>query len=167
MYEGPTGRSKWFNEVKPSLNEKNAALTLPYLIDGDKVISESEAICIYICYKANKPELLGRNIDEKVTLATAYGVYKDFHPHYIRLVYGNYNENHTFENHLNTVVNDFQGYLKKLNGILGNKQFICGELTWVDFAFGDFFQTLHLLKPEIFNEFPNLKAYQERVWGIP
>jgi glutathione S-transferase len=53
-YDGATGRAKWFNEVKPSLIDKNSALTLPYLIDGDKVISESEAICIYICYKAKK-----------------------------------------------------------------------------------------------------------------
>jgi len=60
-YEGFEGRAKWFNEIKPVLVEKNPAITLPYLIDGDKVITESDAILIYICYKANKPELLGRN----------------------------------------------------------------------------------------------------------
>jgi len=38
-YEGPEGRAKWFNEDKPKLIEKNPALTLPYLIDGDKIIS--------------------------------------------------------------------------------------------------------------------------------
>lgn len=55
LYEGPEGRDKWFSQDKPKLVEKNPAITLPYLIDGDKVIIESDAICIYICYKGNKP----------------------------------------------------------------------------------------------------------------
>lgn len=32
-------REKWFNEIKPELQKKNPAITLPYLIDGDKLIS--------------------------------------------------------------------------------------------------------------------------------
>ena len=43
--------------------EKHHGITLPYLIDEDKVITESDAICTYICLK-HKPELLGRNPDE-------------------------------------------------------------------------------------------------------
>lgn len=37
-YTGQTAQ-KWFGEVKPELLKKNPAITLPYLIDGDKVIS--------------------------------------------------------------------------------------------------------------------------------
>lgn len=95
-YEGPEGRSKWFNEAKPKLADRNPALTLPYLIDGEKVVSESDAILIYLCHKAGRVDLLGRNADEQVLLATAHGVYKDFHPRYIQLVYGTYGENNTF-----------------------------------------------------------------------
>jgi glutathione S-transferase len=76
---------------------KNAAINLPYLIDGDQVITESEAIIVHILHKANKTELLGRDAKEQVAIATAYGVFKDFHPNYIKLVYGNYNEARTFE----------------------------------------------------------------------
>jgi glutathione S-transferase len=76
--------------------ERNPALTLPYLIDGEKIITESDAIAIYICFKGNKPELLGRDVDEQVQLATVHGVYKDFHPNYIKLVYSTYDENNTF-----------------------------------------------------------------------
>jgi glutathione S-transferase len=61
------------------------------LIDGDRVISESDAICVYLCHKANRLDLLGRNADEQVLLATVHGVYKDFHPKYIQFVYGTYN----------------------------------------------------------------------------
>ena len=47
---------------------------------------------VHLCHKAGKLELLGRNADEQVLLATILGVLKDFHPNYVRLVYGQYNE---------------------------------------------------------------------------
>ena len=120
-YDGAEGRAQWFNEDKPKLIGKNPALTLPYLIDGDKVISESDAILIYLVHKGNRVDLLGRNVDERVDLATVHGIYKDFHPSYIRLVYGNYNENSTFEQAQKNSVADFHPHLKKISGVLGNK----------------------------------------------
>ena len=36
-YTGET-RDKWVSEVKPVLHKKNPAITLLYLLDGDKVI---------------------------------------------------------------------------------------------------------------------------------
>jgi glutathione S-transferase len=33
-FAGSEGRTKWFNEIKPQLFDKNPAITLPYLIDG-------------------------------------------------------------------------------------------------------------------------------------
>lgn len=72
--------------------KKNPAITLPYLLDGDKVISESDAVQIYIVHKSGKVELLGRNADEQVSLATVMGVVRDLHPKYINLVYGRYGD---------------------------------------------------------------------------
>jgi glutathione S-transferase len=166
-YEGAEGRAKWFSEVKPTLTERNPALTLPYLIDGDKVVTESDAILIYLCHKGGRLDLLGRNADEQVLLATAHGVYKDFHPKYIQLVYGTYNENATFEHALTASFNTFEPYLKKLDGILGEKDFIAGGLTWFDFAVADFLQTLQLLNEVYLKAFPKLVAYQKRVWALP
>ncbi len=166
-YEGAEGRNKWFTEVKSKLQEKNPAITLPYLIDGDKVISESDAICVYICYKGNKPELMGRDMDEKVKMATIHGVYKDFHPIYIKLVYGTYTPENTFETALAEAIKNFQPHLKKLNGILGNGEFLAGGLTWIDFAIADFLQTLSLMSEEILKPFPKLTEYWKRVWALP
>jgi glutathione S-transferase len=159
-------REKWFSEIKPKLQEKNPAITLPHLIDGDKVITESDGIAVYISLKA-KPELVGRNAEEKVLLATVHGIYKDFHPAYIKLVYGTYNEQNTFENALQEAIKNFAGHLKKLEGLLGEKEFICGGLTWIDFVLADFLQTLGLLHGDILQPFPKLAAYQKRVWGLP
>jgi glutathione S-transferase len=78
------------------LGKKNPAINLPYLSDGEKVIAESDAILIYIAYRSGKPELVGRNQDEQVSLATAMGVTRDLHSRYVSLVYGRYTHN-TFE----------------------------------------------------------------------
>ena len=65
---------------------------MPYLLDGDKVISESDAICVYLCHIANRKDLLGRNADEQVALYTALGVLKDAHPVYVGYVYRTYGQ---------------------------------------------------------------------------
>lgn len=44
---------------------------------------------------------------------------------------------------------------------------MAGELTWVDFGISDFIQILGMLIPDVILGYPNLKAYQERVWSLP
>ena len=146
---------------------KNPAITLPYLIDGDKVITESNGVAVYLCHKGNKVELLGRNAEEQVALATVHGVFKDLHLNYIKLVYGKYDENNTFEKAKTESYGSWKVQLAKLNGILGDKHFIAGEITWIDFAIADFFQTLGLLDAEYLKDFPKLAALQQRVWALP
>lgn len=85
---GDADEDKWFKTEKPELHAKNPAINLPYLIDGDKVISQSDAIIVYLIHKANRLELLGRNGEEQVLAATTMGVFRDFHRKYIELVYG-------------------------------------------------------------------------------
>ena len=61
-----------------------------------------------------------------------------------------------------------KGYLKKFDGLLGEKKFICGDdLVWLDIALSDFFQTLNILEPLLFDDYPNLLTYQKRVWALP
>lgn len=45
--------------MKPEFLKKNPAANLPYLLDGDKVITETAAILVYVCHKANRADLLG------------------------------------------------------------------------------------------------------------
>jgi glutathione S-transferase len=54
---------QWFKVDKPKLLEKNPAANLPYLIDGDKIISESTAILVHLCHRAGRLDLLGRNAE--------------------------------------------------------------------------------------------------------
>ncbi len=103
---------------------------------------------MYICHRSNRLDLLGRNAEEQVLLATAYGIYKDFHPQYIALVYGQYTEP-TWEDALKNYSLKFESYFKKLSGLLGNKEYICGGLTWFDFGLAEFLQAINKMNPAI------------------
>lgn len=157
---------QWFKVDKPTLLTKNPALNLPYLIDGEKVITESTAILIYLTHKAGRADLLGRNADEQVLLATAYGVYKDFHPKLINMVYET-NPKNTWEEALAAFSQQADGYLKKLGGLLGEKEFLAGGLTYIDFILADLLQALNKMNPQLFAQYPNLLKLQERVWSLP
>jgi len=141
----PEDREKWTNEIKPELIKKNPAITLPYLVDGDKLISESDAIIIYICHKSQKVELLGRNIDEWVQVATVHGVFKDFYRAYQGLAYGTYADQAAFDAAVKESIKGFEGNLTKFNGLLGDKEFIAGGITWIDFVVAEFLQVLNTL----------------------
>ena len=110
---------------------------------------------------------MGRNADEQVLMATVHGVYKDFHPAYIRLVYGKYDEQNPWDKALEEAKKNFENHLKKINGLLGEKEFIAGGLTWIDFAIADFMQTLDLMDADILKPFPKIVEYYKRVWALP
>ena len=74
--------------MKPQYLQKNAAANLPYLLDGDKVVCESNAIIVYICHKANRADLLGDNADDQVQVATVSGVLSDLQKAFYGSIYG-------------------------------------------------------------------------------
>ena len=100
----PDKGDQWFKEDKPKLIEKNPAIGLPYLIDGEKVVAESDAMCIYIAHKSGKVELLGRDADEKVLMATVWGVFKDLKRGYTQTVYAKYESEEAWKEAANKCV---------------------------------------------------------------
>lgn len=99
-------------------------------------------------------------------MATAYGVYKDFHPRLTNMVYES-NPKNTWEEALAAFSQQADAYLKKLSGILGEKEFLAGGLTYIDFILADFFQVLNKMNPQLFAQYPNLIKLQEHVWALP
>mmetsp|Transcript_40419 Transcript_40419/g.35877 ORF Transcript_40419/g.35877 Transcript_40419/m.35877 type:complete len:108 (+) Transcript_40419:83-406(+) len=60
----------WFAKDK---NELNCTFpNLPYLKDGDKIVTETDALFHYLARKANKKDLLGKE-EHQVDLMTARG----------------------------------------------------------------------------------------------
>ena len=106
-------------------------------------------------------------MDEWIQTATVWGVFKDFYRNYAQFVYGKYENEEAWKAALANSVNTFEPYLKKFNGLLGSNEFISGQITWVDFPIADFLQVLSLLNEEYLKPFPNLVAYQKRIWNLP
>jgi len=52
--------SAWFS-VKPALKDRNPLMNLPYVVDGDRVITQSNACLLYL---GRKFGLSGKNEDE-------------------------------------------------------------------------------------------------------
>ena len=60
---GEDTKAQWFGGDKPKLQEKNSLANLPYVIDGEEVITQSNSVLLHVAAKCgiDKPELLVRN----------------------------------------------------------------------------------------------------------
>ena len=80
---GEDGGEQWFGGDKPKLAAKNSMINLPYLIDGDTVVTQSNSCLLYLGQKLgiDKPEFFARNhqvLDQVMdlrndTMKIAYG----------------------------------------------------------------------------------------------
>lgn len=61
-YEGPSS-IRWFETEKPALKEKNPLINLPYVIDGDIVVTQTNACLSYV---GKKLGLWGRSLVEEI-----------------------------------------------------------------------------------------------------
>ena len=149
---------------------------LPYLIDGDKTITESEAIQAYVCIKANRPDLLGKD-EDRVEFIQLRGVISDFNGAIIGPCY----EKSNIEDYKKSVEAAMKRYgpkLKDLNKILEKREWLLGYLTYLDFFLAEIIERFTLMDSEIgtsvtkdclalqahakrFVELPGVKAYRE------
>lgn len=68
-------REQWFENDKQSLGLSFP--NIPYLIDGDFKLTESEAIQKYIINKSHHKELLGKNVQDIVKIESILGLFSD------------------------------------------------------------------------------------------
>jgi len=56
-------KEKWFGEAKPELIKKNACINLPYIVDGDNVVTQSNTCMLYLGTKLgiDKPQNMVKN----------------------------------------------------------------------------------------------------------
>jgi hypothetical protein len=73
-------------------------------------------------------------------------VLKDLHSQFIILSYGAHGME-SYEAGHKVYVEKFKTFFAKLSGLLGDKNWFCGEITWIDFAIGEELNTMFLQTP--------------------
>eukprot|EP01016_Furgasonia_blochmanni_P002662 TRINITY_DN11036_c0_g1_i1.p1 TRINITY_DN11036_c0_g1~~TRINITY_DN11036_c0_g1_i1.p1 ORF type:complete len:213 (+),score=72.48 TRINITY_DN11036_c0_g1_i1:61-639(+) len=153
-------KDDWFGVDKPALDTPFP--NLPYLKDGDKIITESSAIILHIILRSGKLELLGKTVDDKVLVVQLRGVIMDARVPLFREP-TNYIEvtRKIIEDHCKTS-------LKKLSTHLGDKQYLVGDyITFADLYMIEFLEHLLGIDAEVLKEFPNLDGLHKRYLEIP
>lgn len=143
---------------------------LPYLIDGEKSISETAAILAHVCLKANKPEMLGKD-EDAVEFAQLRGVIGDIQSGIGDEAY----DNDTLEGFKQAADNFASGAGKyKFDGIeaiLGKREWLMGYLTYLDFWFVELVERFSDIDKEVGTKilvnYPNLQAYVQRFLNLP
>jgi glutathione S-transferase len=133
---------------------------LPYIIDGDVVMSESAALMHYLALKGKREDLLGKNTAQRVEVTTILGVLQDVQSYTGSCLRGQAPWKETWEKQ---IVPRFE----KISKHLGTKKFICDDLTIADFVLFTHLQMHSDLKPDSFDKLPNLKEYFARFSAIP
>ncbi|KAL4477678.1 hypothetical protein ABPG74_002828 [Tetrahymena malaccensis] len=153
---------EWFEKDKKELNTNFP--NLPYLIDGEVVVTESIVIPIYLIKKLKRYELLGQNSDgtfnqNEIIFLQLLTIIKDLrYDIYISTKQPSFRvEKHKLYNEKYDIT--LQKIIKQLN----NKEFLLGSFTYVDIMFYDLLRYIEFIYPNM-QLLPN---YQKRIESIP
>merc|ERR1712243_117535 len=128
---------------------------LPYYIDGDVKITQSNAILRYIGRKHN---LLGTNESERICVDMMENEIGDFRSTFVSLCY-----NPNFESRHEAYRKALPERLAKFSKFLGENDWLAGEnISIVDFILYEMLDQHVLFEPKCLDGFPNLKAYVDR-----
>eukprot|EP01017_Pseudomicrothorax_dubius_P031760 TRINITY_DN408_c0_g1_i1.p1 TRINITY_DN408_c0_g1~~TRINITY_DN408_c0_g1_i1.p1 ORF type:complete len:221 (-),score=48.36 TRINITY_DN408_c0_g1_i1:131-793(-) len=156
---GTNDKEEWQKEV----NDKNFLFpNIPYINDQGKYISDTNTIVLYLCLKYSHPELLGRDDEQKVSLAMLKEVVDDLGMILSRVLY--HPQGKEFFDQVYT--ERIEGVLEQFSEYLQDKRFLLGPIVWFDIWFFHVLNVLNKITPKVFETFPNLKAYFERIEGL-
>ncbi|XP_070601214.1 glutathione S-transferase Mu 1-like isoform X2 [Erythrolamprus reginae] len=128
---------------------------LPYLIDGERKITQSNAILRYI---ARKHKMCGETEEEIIMMDTLDNHLMDFRVSFAKLCYSP-----DFEKLKPGYLELLPEELKLLSQFLGNRQWFIGrKLTYIDFIAYDVLDVHQMLDPKCMDQFPNLKDFLHR-----
>ena len=153
--------------------EKRAAQynfpNLPYLVDGEKTITENEAIQVHLCLKANRPDLIGKDSD-RVEFIQLRGVIGDFNSGITGQCYSN-KTHEDVKKGVDTAMGRVAGKLTDLNKILEKRDWLMGYLTYLDFNLAELVERFSQMDAEIGTTITTghsaLLAHSKRVLELP
>lgn len=155
IYSDP---NEWFQKDKPAL--KTNFPNLPYIQDGDQVMTESEACIMYLVRKSMRLDLMGSNAEEVVHITQLKGVLNDLVDSFMKVVANK--EGDLAKGIQDTCVPK----LTLLSKHLGNNDWLIGKLTLVDFFLAQITEILSL-NGDWIEKLPNLSAHLNRFQELP
>lgn len=134
---------------------------LPYLIDNDRVITESDAILYYLANKKERGDLFGSDFEERLQILQVHGVLKDVLSSIVSLIYSSsYTEALKEESFKENGFIDKK--LKFLNKFLEGKKFLLGDnVKYVDFIFYEIIELATKISPKTVEKYGRLSTYSE------
>lgn len=149
---------EWFKKDKLSLNTNFP--NLPYIKDGDFVLTESGAVIQYAALKTGNEELLGKTKLDEIRIAQFAGVLRDqlLKLYEVTGVKEEAERDKFFEEKI-------APFTEKISKVLGDKSYCIGYLTYVDFPLAFQSDVLMRMRPEYLKKWPNLVAHRDRIWN--
>ncbi|XP_068161445.1 glutathione S-transferase Mu 3-like [Antennarius striatus] len=144
-------KSCWF-DIKHKLRMDFP--NLPYLLDGERSIVQSNAIMRYIARKHN---MCGEEEDEKVRVDIMENQAMDFRNGFVRLCYGD------FDKIKPSYLEALPGVLKQFSDFLGDRKWFAGDkITFVDFLMYELLDQHRMFQPSCLDDFNNLRSLLDR-----
>ncbi|XP_059806112.1 glutathione S-transferase Mu 1-like [Hypanus sabinus] len=155
--DAPTyDKSTWLN-VKPKLGLDFP--NLPYLIDGETKITQSNAILRYIARKHN---LVGETEAEVIRVDLMENQAMDFRMSLVRLCY-----NPDYKKLKPDYLKNLPDVLKQFSDFLGERPWFAGDkITFVDFLMYDLLDEHREFEPKCLDDYKNLKEFISRFEGL-
>ena len=133
---------------------------LPYYIDGDIKITQTNAILRHI---ARKHDMVGKTEKEKAMVDMMADQSMDFRNGWVRLCY-----NPDFNTVKEAYLKSLPETLKRFSDFLGTKEWFAGDsLTFVDFHMYELLDQHKLLVPNCLKDFENMKSFMKRFEALP
>lgn len=150
-------KSCWF-EIKETLGFDFP--NLPYMIDGDIKITQSNAILRYV---GRKTGLDGKTEEDKVRVDMMCDNAMDFRNGFVKLCY-----NPKFDDYKTDYIKNLPATLKRFSDFLGTRQYFAADyITYPDFHMYEMLYSHKQLASEEVEKFPNLIAFIERIEKLP
>lgn len=149
-------RSQWMNEkFNLGLDFPN----LPYYIDGEVKLTQSQAILRHL---ARKYGLDGKTEADKCRVDVAVAQVTDYRMDFVRIVY-----NPDFAKLKEAYQNGLPDKLKLLTSFLGDRKFVAGDyVTFADFVFFEYLEGQSFFQKDLLKDFPALEEYHKRIRAV-
>jgi glutathione S-transferase len=158
-YTGPApdyDKSEWFNG---KFNHGFAFPNLPYLIDGDVKVTQTQAILRYL---GRKYDLVGKTEEERTRVDMVEQQLVDLRNGFVTMCY------RTYDPADNQYKASLPAQLKLFSDFLGDRKYFAGNtLTFVDFCIYEILFQLSIFHKESFAGLDNLTGFIKRIESLP